>query len=291
MYYEHYTIGGELYHHGILGQKWGDRNGPPYPLGSGDHSTKEKKAGWRKSLKDSGRYSHGERKKKKKELVVDAMTGELKNDKNLREAATRKFRMEHNYLLKPIMDKIDRKREAEDHLVEMLNNFENIKKKESEEIDKTNNKDKEAVNKILSKKEMREKLDKDFPTLKKFSDIPLEDMEMYWLNEVESQSDLSPEEFKKMYPKTYSNLQNEVEIKSGDWYNSKGVTKEFQENRDKNKQIINRMNKSIADHEYDKLYEEHRKLDDDLLGIVLKDLGYEDTKRNRAWIRPVVIWD
>lgn len=51
MYYEHYTIGGELYHHGILGQKWGDRNGPPYPLGSGDHSAKEKKAGWRKSLK------------------------------------------------------------------------------------------------------------------------------------------------------------------------------------------------------------------------------------------------
>lgn len=25
----------ELYHHGIKGQKWGVRNGPPYPLGSG----------------------------------------------------------------------------------------------------------------------------------------------------------------------------------------------------------------------------------------------------------------
>lgn len=40
----------ELYHHGVKGQKWGDRNGPPYPLSSRNHSTLEKRAGWRKSL-------------------------------------------------------------------------------------------------------------------------------------------------------------------------------------------------------------------------------------------------
>ena len=45
--------GKELYHHGILGQKWGVKNGPPYPLGVGDHNAREKKAGWRQSLNTS----------------------------------------------------------------------------------------------------------------------------------------------------------------------------------------------------------------------------------------------
>ena len=40
-----------LKHHGIMGQKWGKQNGPPYPLDSDDHSSAEKKAGWRQSLK------------------------------------------------------------------------------------------------------------------------------------------------------------------------------------------------------------------------------------------------
>lgn len=32
-----------LAHHGILGQRWGRRNGPPYPLDASDHSAVEKK--------------------------------------------------------------------------------------------------------------------------------------------------------------------------------------------------------------------------------------------------------
>ena len=39
-----------LAHHGILGQKWGQHNGPPYPIGGSDHSASEKKAGYKKSL-------------------------------------------------------------------------------------------------------------------------------------------------------------------------------------------------------------------------------------------------
>ena len=45
----------DITHHGILGQKWGRRNGPPYPLDGSDHSASEKKAGWRKSLKDASK--------------------------------------------------------------------------------------------------------------------------------------------------------------------------------------------------------------------------------------------
>lgn len=33
-----------LMHHGILGQKWGRRNGPPYPLDASEYSSSEKKA-------------------------------------------------------------------------------------------------------------------------------------------------------------------------------------------------------------------------------------------------------
>lgn len=39
------TYGGSLEHHGISGMKWGKRNGPPYPLSAGAHSSAERKAG------------------------------------------------------------------------------------------------------------------------------------------------------------------------------------------------------------------------------------------------------
>lgn len=52
-----------LAHHGILGMKWGRKNGPPYPIGVSDHSASEKKAGWRKSLDKSDSNSQNDNKK------------------------------------------------------------------------------------------------------------------------------------------------------------------------------------------------------------------------------------
>lgn len=63
-----------LEHHQILGAKWGKKNGPPYPLGSGDHSSAEKKAAAAAGVKvgkDSGKGSIENVKKKKKAPLTE----------------------------------------------------------------------------------------------------------------------------------------------------------------------------------------------------------------------------
>lgn len=55
MNYYSVSYGDCLQHHGVNGQKWGVKNGPPYPLSPSDHSASEKKAGWQDSLEPSAR--------------------------------------------------------------------------------------------------------------------------------------------------------------------------------------------------------------------------------------------
>lgn len=85
----------DLYHHGILGQKWGKQNGPPYPLGSSSHSAAEKRAGWRKSL--NGGSSRAEKKQAKKEAKAEKYrTGETNRLKVEREKLENKLAKTRN---------------------------------------------------------------------------------------------------------------------------------------------------------------------------------------------------
>ena len=47
----------ELYHHGILKQKWGVRHGPPYPLKGGDYSPAEKRAVYKERRNKNSIYN------------------------------------------------------------------------------------------------------------------------------------------------------------------------------------------------------------------------------------------
>ena len=54
-------------HHGIIGQKWGDRNGPPYPLSGSEHSAVVKSAN-KKSAGSGRKLTWRQRRKAKRNL-------------------------------------------------------------------------------------------------------------------------------------------------------------------------------------------------------------------------------
>ena len=69
----------QLYHHGILGQEWGVRNGPPYPLKGGDYSYSEKSKIYRAR---KNKYSIYNKKHFDKTIEADTKLTTLSYDKN-----------------------------------------------------------------------------------------------------------------------------------------------------------------------------------------------------------------
>lgn len=104
---------------------------------------------------------------------------------------------------------------------------------------------------------------------------------------------------------------------SGDWYHGEGVTDSFKKNREKYRKNSDEYskrkneltpeypkyqdNKYVYDSKYfetlrndpklSELNEKSRKLDDELVDIVLKDLGYIPTKKAREATKSLIIWD
>lgn len=67
-----------LTHHGIKGQKWGVRNGPPYPLDAEDHSASEKKSGWKKSLDKGKKKDNNKKQDRNDDSQKKGLTAEQK---------------------------------------------------------------------------------------------------------------------------------------------------------------------------------------------------------------------
>lgn len=85
-----------LAHHGILGQRWHKRNGPPYPLDAGDHSKSEKEAGYKKSL-DGGRNEELYDRKAKK-AATKAEKKEAKEHSKAVKKKAKEYQKEMNQL-------------------------------------------------------------------------------------------------------------------------------------------------------------------------------------------------
>lgn len=100
----------ELYHHGVLGMHWGQRNGPPYPLSPGAHSPSEKKAGYQRSI-GGGEVHTGARKKQSFAEKLGERKKAKQRMKNLKKA--RKVR-EQNKKMAAKKEEILRKGSAKD---------------------------------------------------------------------------------------------------------------------------------------------------------------------------------
>lgn len=118
-----------LTHHGILGQRWGKKNGPPYPLEEGQKSSAEKKESRLKNYVnyrvDSAIANHEQKRlKRKEEREADRLTKKSEREQDRLEERERKKQKkqakrdqkETRNLLKKPMDKM-----TDEELIQKIN--------------------------------------------------------------------------------------------------------------------------------------------------------------------------
>ena len=211
-----YTVimnSGELYHHGILGQKWGHRQGPPYPLDANDHSAAERKAGWKASLGATTRklaesnmnrmISKQNAKKAYKSGKIDKATYKQK----MKDADAKNWQ-EHKEALGLNKSRAQRATEAAQRDADSLRKA--GYKKEADAVQKVADKNKAKAEKQAAKAEFKQKLKDVDPSVAKNKQTKRVAMDYHTLSNMEFRAKYkaSKDKFAKNYEKykgdTYS---------------------------------------------------------------------------------------
>lgn len=154
-----------LSHHQILGAKWGVMNGPPYPLGSGDHSSSEKQAAAAAGVKvgkDSGKGSIENVKPRSKSPQTDEEKREAALDA-ARKGDKKKIAKYMDYLTREELQEAENRARIKDSMTRQEPGEKKMSKADVEKMEAIKSGDKEKVKEFadqMSYAELQEAMNK-----------------------------------------------------------------------------------------------------------------------------------